>query len=203
MTTATTSARIGGDRRVLADLVPGADTLARSAALVVGGAVLTGLAAQFAVNVPGSPVPVTGQTFAVLLTGAALGSKRGAVSMALYAAAGMAGVPWFTQGSSGSVHMATLGYIVGFVFAAALTGRLVERRGVDRSPVRTVLVMAAAMVVTYAFGVTWLAHSLHQSLGWGVDKGLTPFLIGDGIKIALAAGLLPSAWRLARKGDRA
>ena len=186
-----------GERRVLADLVRmplGSKT--REAALVVGGAALTGLAAQISIPVHGSPVPVTGQTFGVLLVGAALGARRGAASMALYLLAGFVGVPWFAGGTTGSIHLATLGYLVGFILAGALVGRLAER-GADRSPWRTVLTMAAGNLVIYACGVPYLAVSAHLPASAALHYGLTVFLLGDALKILLAAGLLPSAWKLA------
>ncbi|MFD8016016.1 biotin transporter BioY, partial [Streptomyces sp. NPDC059762] len=111
---------------VLADLLP--SSRVRDVALVVGGAALTGLAAQLSVPVPGSPVPVSGQTFAALLVGTALGARRGFLSLALYAVVGMAGVPWFAQGSSGYA-MPSFGYILGMLLAATVVGALARRGG--------------------------------------------------------------------------
>jgi biotin transport system substrate-specific component len=179
---------------VLADLVPGA--LLRDAALVLGGAALTGLAAQLVVPVPGSPVPITGQTFGALLVGAGLGWRRGAASMLLYLVAGMAGVPWFQDGQSGWLGV-TGGYLVGFAVAAVLVGFLASRGG-DRTPLRTVGTMVLGNLVIYAIGVPWLMASTGFDLATAVDRGVVPFLIGDGVKILLAAGLLPGAWALAR-----
>jgi biotin transport system substrate-specific component len=179
---------------VLADLVPGA--LVRDAALVVGGAVLTGLAAQIVLPVPGSPVPITGQTFGALLVGASLGWRRGAASMLLYLAAGMAGVPWFQDGKSGWLGV-TGGYLVGFAVAAVLVGLLASRGG-DRTPLRTIGTMVLGNLVIYAIGVPWLMASTGFDLTAALDRGVVPFLIGDGIKILLAAGLLPGAWALSR-----
>ncbi len=190
-----------GERLVLADLIPALrgtglhGSRLRSAALVLGGAGLTGLAAQISIPVHGSPVPVTGQTFGVLLVGVALGTRRGAASMALYLLAGFLGVPWFAGGSTGSIHLATLGYLVGFILAGALVGRLAER-GADRSPWRTALTMVAGNLVIYACGVPYLAVSAHLSAGSALHYGLTVFLLGDALKILLAAGLLPGAWKL-------
>jgi biotin transport system substrate-specific component len=181
-------------RRVLADLVPG--SLARDIALVVAGAGLTGLAAQVALPVPGSPVPITGQTFAALLVGAALGWRRGGTAMVLYLIAGVAGVPWFQGGSSGAP--ASLGYVVGFVFAGALVGHLAARGG-DRTPLRTVGTMAVGNLVVYAFGVPWLMAAANVGFAKALSLGVTPFLLGDALKIALAAGLLPAAWALVKR----
>ena len=115
---------------VLADLIPG--TLVRDILLVVGGAALTGVLAQIAIPVAGSPVPITGQTFGALTVGAVLGWQRGGLSMLLYLVAGMAGVNWFADRTSG-FDIPSLGYIIGFVFAAALVGALASR-GWDRTP---------------------------------------------------------------------
>ncbi|ANN15588.1 biotin transporter BioY [Amycolatopsis orientalis] len=186
------SLSVAGHRPVLADLVPGA--LVRDAILVAGGAALTGAAAQLVIPVPGSPVPMTGQTFAALLVGAALGWKRGALSMALYLAVGAAGVGWFQDGSSG-LFGASAGYIVGFVFAGALVGALAGRGG-DRTPLRMAGTMVLGNLVIYSFGVPWLAASLGVSLSTAVQKGVVPFLIGDALKIAVAAALLPGTWAL-------
>jgi biotin transport system substrate-specific component len=184
---------------VLADLLP-ASTAARArlrdAALVAGGAVLTGLAAQLSVPVPHSPVPVTGQTFAALLVGAALGARRGAASLALYALAGMAGLPWFAGGASGW-SMPTLGYVLGMVLASAVVGAL-ARRGGDRTVLRTAGVMLLGSALVYAVGVPYLAHAAHLSAGQAVRLGLRPYLLGDALKAALAMGALPTAWRLTR-----
>jgi biotin transport system substrate-specific component len=186
---------VSARRAVLADLVPGA--LVRDAALVVGGAVLTGLAAQIALPVPGSPVPITGQTFGALLVGAGLGWRRGALSMLLYVVAGIAGVPWFQDGTSGSLG-ATGGYIIGFSVAAVLVGALAGRGG-DRTVVRTIGTMVLGSLLVYAIGVPWLMAATGFDLATAIERGVVPFLIGDGIKVLLAAGLLPGAWALANR----
>jgi biotin transport system substrate-specific component len=178
---------------VLADLIPGA--LVRDILLVAGAAGFVGALAQVSIHLSFTPVPVTGQTLGVLLAGTALGWRRAAAAMALYAVAGVAGVPWFADHAHGYVG-ASFGYIVGFFLAAALCGFLAERRA-DRSVLRSVPAMLAAEVVIYAAGLTWLALDLHLSAGQTISEGLTPFLAGDAIKAAIAAGLLPVAWRLA------
>ena len=192
-----TSAALPGSARplVLGDLLPGA--LVRDAALVLGGAALVGLAAQVSVPLPGTPVPVTGQTFAVLLVGAALGWRRALPSMALYLLAGMAGRPWFAEHSSGT-GAPSLGYIIGFLLAAPVVGALAARGG-DRTPLRTVLTMALGTLLVYAVGVPYLAADLGISASRAVELGLRPFLAGDAHKVLLAAGLLPAAWRLTRR----
>ncbi|MFB7910414.1 biotin transporter BioY [Kitasatospora sp. NPDC056076] len=185
-------------RAVLADLLPAASTRlgtqVRDLALVVGGAALTGVAAQLSVNVPGSPVPVTGQTFAALLVGTALGARRGVASLTLYLLAGAAGLPWFAEGTSGWA-MPSFGYVLGFVLAAALTGAL-ARRGADRSPLNTAVTMALGSLAIYAVGVPYLAFSLHVPLARAAELGLYPYLVGDALKAAFAAGALPLAWKL-------
>ncbi|GAA2440372.1 biotin transporter BioY [Streptomyces macrosporus] len=182
---------------VLADVLP-ASTAARArlrdVALVVGGAALTGVAAQLAVPVPGSPVPVTGQTFAALLVGAGLGARRAFAALGLYAAAGMAGVPWFAEGTSGAA-MPSLGYVLGMLLAAVVVGAL-ARRGGDRGVLRTAGTMAVGTAIIYAVGVPYLALATGMSAGEAVAAGLVPFLIGDALKAALAMGALPAAWKL-------
>ncbi|CAG7626679.1 biotin transporter BioY [Actinacidiphila bryophytorum] len=184
---------------VLADLLP-ASTAGRArirdAALVAGGAALTGLAAQLSVPVPGSPVPVTGQTFAALLVGTALGARRGVASLGLYAAAGAAGLPWFAGGASGW-SMPSFGYILGMLLASGVVGYL-ARRGGDRTVLRTAFVMLAGSAVIYAVGVPYLAWSAHLSAHQALTLGLRPYLLGDALKAALAMAALPTAWHLTR-----
>ena len=181
--------------RVLADVVP--QTWVRQLVLIVGGAAFVGLAAQIAVPLPFTPVPLTLQTFAVLLTGAALGSLRGVLSMTLYAVVGVLGVPWFAQGSSG-YSAPSFGYILGFIAAAFIVGRIAEG-GATRSAGRTAVLMIIGNLVIYAIGVTWLKFAIGSDWSTAIALGVTPFLIGDAIKIAAAAGLLPLAWSGLRK----
>ncbi|MEV6486256.1 biotin transporter BioY [Streptomyces sp. NPDC051576] len=191
MSTAVATARPG---QVLADLLPASRV--RDIALVLGGAALTGLAAQLSVPVPGSPVPVTGQTFAALLVGTSLGAGRGFLSLALYALLGLAGVPWFAGGTSGSG--ASFGYIVGMLLASAAVGAL-ARRGADRSVPRMAGTMIVGEAIIYAIGVPYLALSLHLSTSAAIAAGLTPFLLGDALKAALAMGATPTAWKFVNK----
>ncbi|MBC2863732.1 biotin transporter BioY [Streptomyces mexicanus] len=192
MSTATVGTRPGA---VLADLLPASRV--RDAALVVGGAVLTGLAAQLSVPVPHSPVPVTGQTFAALLVGTTLGARRGFLSLALYALAGVAGVPWFAGGASGA-GMVSFGYVLGMLLASAVVGALAHR-GADRSPLRMAGTMILGEAIIYAVGVPYLAVAAGMSASAAVAAGLTPYLIGDALKAALAMGALPTAWKLVSK----
>ncbi|WP_326649931.1 MULTISPECIES: biotin transporter BioY [unclassified Streptomyces] len=189
MSTASVTSRPGA---VLADLLPASRT--RDIALVIGGAALTGIAAQLTVPVPGSPVPVSGQTFAALLVGTALGARRGFLSLALYAVVGMAGMPWFAEGASGYA-MPSFGYILGMLLAATVVGAL-ARRGADRSVLRTAGTMVVGSVIIYAVGVPYLALATGMTMGQAVAAGLVPFLIGDALKAALAMGALPTAWKL-------
>jgi biotin transport system substrate-specific component len=194
MSTAAAPVRTGA---VLADLLPA--SRARDIALVVGGAALTGISAQLAVDVPGSTVPVSGQTFAALLVGTSLGARRGFLSLGLYLVAGMAGVPWFAQGTSGYA-IPSLGYVVGMLLASTVVGAL-ARRGADRSVLRMAGTMALGSLIIYAVGVPYLALATGMTLGQAVAAGLVPFLIGDALKAALAMGALPTAWKLVgRKG---
>jgi biotin transport system substrate-specific component len=190
-----TSASAAGRRLVLADLVPGA--LVRDAVLVVAGAGLTGLAAQVSIHTPLSPVPFTLQTLAVLVTGAALGSLRGALSMLLYLLAGVAGMPWFANHSHGWGGP-SFGYIIGFVVAAGVVGAL-AKRGADRQVLSTLGLMALGSAIVYIVGATWLANDLHLSAQKAVSLGVEPFLVTDSLKLAVAALAFPAAWRLARR----
>jgi len=183
---------------VLADLVPGAAV--RDILLVVGGAALTGILAQIAIPVAGSPVPVTGQTFGALAVGAALGWQRGAAALSLYLVAGMAGVPWYADGGSG-FNLPSFGYIIGFVLAAGLVGALANR-GWDRTPLVTIATMVLGNLAIYAVGLPYLAWSLEIDLAAAFDIGMRNYLLGDGLKILLAAGCLPAAWRLMDKLHR-
>ncbi|HZD01039.1 MAG TPA: biotin transporter BioY [Actinomycetes bacterium] len=189
-------------RIVLADVLPGERL--RDAVLVIAFACLTGLSAQWEVKLPFTPVPVTGQTFAVLLGGVALGAGRALSGMVLYLVAGLTPwVPWFSGGSGGTdvVTEASFGYIIGFVFAAGLVGKLAER-GWDRTPLRTIATMVAGNLVIYALGVPWLMAVTASGLATALSKGVVPFLLFDAIKIVAAAGLLPGAWALTgRRND--
>lgn len=180
----------------------------RDVLLVVGAAGLVGALAQisfhlsyfFSFHLSFTPVPITGQTLGVLLAGTALGWRRAAAAMALYAVAGLAGVPWFAGHTSGYVG-ASFGYIVGFFFAATACGYLAGR-GADRSVLKSVPAMIVGEILIYAFGLTWLALDLHLGAAATLTAGFTPFVAGDAIKAAIAAGLLPVAWKLAGRPRR-
>jgi len=182
---------------VLADLWEGGRV--RSAVLVLAGAALTGLAAQISIPLPTTPVPLTLQTLAVLLTGTALGPTLGALSMILYVGAGVAGVPWFAEQSSG-YSMASFGYLIGFIAAAYVCGAL-ARRAADRHVLGAVATMVLGNVIIYAFGVPVLMSALSVDFRTALTLGVTPFLLGDVLKIVIAGGLLPSTWKLVGPRD--
>jgi biotin transport system substrate-specific component len=164
---------------------------------VVAFAGLTALLAQVRIPLGFTPVPVTGQTFAVLLAGASLGTRLGASSQLLYLAAGAVGFPVFTGGGSGFEYFtgATAGYLVGFVLAAALVGRLAER-GQDRNVNTAITAFLAGSAVVYACGAVGLMITADMDLTTAIAQGVTPFVFGDLLK-AVAAGLaLPLAWKL-------
>ncbi|HUY57017.1 MAG TPA: biotin transporter BioY [Candidatus Micrarchaeaceae archaeon] len=187
-----TSAR---PRPVLADLIPGERV--RDVLVVLGYAGLVGISAQLSIRLPFTPVPITGQTFAVLLGGLAVGTRRGVAGMLLYLVLGLVGVPWFAGGTHGMTMLAapSFGYVIGFVFAAGVLGRL-ARRGFDRHPLTVIGALVAGNVVVYLFGASWLAWKLHVGAAQAVSLGVTPFLLGDALKALLAAALLPAAWKL-------
>ena len=165
--------------------------------LVVLGAGLVAAAAQVSIPLPFTPVPITGQTFAVVLVGASLGTIRGTSSLMLYVLAGIAGAPIYADGNHGwaVVTGATGGYLVGFVVAAALTGWLAEC-GWDRRFSSSVAAMLTGNVVIYLIGLPWLAAVLDTGLEKTLELGLYPFVPGDVLKLYLAGALLPAAWRV-------
>src|ERR671910_920655 len=183
---------------VLADALP--RTVARDGALVLAAALLTAACAQISFPVPGSPVPVTGQTFAVLLTGAALGAHRGALGQLLYVAMGLVGLPFYADGAHGVdvVWGATGGYLVAFPISAWVCGKLAEKR-YDRTPLTALPAFLVGSLIVFAIGVPWLAVSADISLWQALDLGFVPFIPGGILKAALAAGLLPTAWAFANR----
>ncbi len=169
-------------------------SVGRDALLVIGGATLIALGAQL--QVPMWPVPITLQTLVVLLLGAALGARRGALAVLVYLAAAALGLPVLAGGGAGMLKLfgPTGGYLIGFVLSAFLVGALVERFALDRRFSGAVLAMLLGNLVIYLCGVSWLAAALHLTLPSAVGAGLTPFLLGDALKVGVAAALLPSAW---------
>lgn len=170
-------------------------SLATNISLIFAGAAITAIAAQ--IQVPMWPVPMTMQTLAVLLVGAALGAKRGALSLSLYLALGAAGLPVFASAKSLTGVIPTAGYLVGFVAAAALVGFLASK-GFSATPIKMAFSFALGSVVIYGFGVSGLMLALGLDLTTAVSVGVIPFLIGDALKAAAAAALLPIAWKLVK-----
>lgn len=185
--------------RTLADLFPGAQT--RDAVLIIGFALVTAAAAQVSIPLGFTPVPLTGQTFAVLLTGGVLGARRGALAQLLYVALGATGLPFYADGEGGwnAATGSTAGYLVGFVIAALIVGMLADRAQ-DRRFLTAAPAFLAGSVVIYTTGALWLAHDLGVPLTAGVGEpsaiayGVAPFVVGDLIKAMLAGVLLPTAW---------
>jgi len=169
--------------------------LVKDSLLVLSFTLLTAISAKLKIEI--GVVPITGQTFAVLLSGALLGAKRGALSQIFYLLGGLAGIPWFSRGGGISYLMSpTFGYIIGFVLAAFFVGFLCER-GFDRKIESAILAMLLGNILIYFPGLLWLA----RFVGWGkvLAVGLYPFIIGDAIKISLASLVLPLGWKLIKK----
>ena len=167
--------------------------------LMVGFALFTALAAQVVIPIPGSPVPITGQTFAVLLAGAVLGAKAGAGSQLIYWAMGAAGLPFYSNATGGweIATGATAGYLFGFIAAAWVIGTLAER-GKDRTVDSALPAFLAGNTIIYVFGVTWLLISVPSitTIPQALTAGFLPFVIGDAVKILAAGLLLPAAWKM-------
>jgi biotin transport system substrate-specific component len=185
-------------RRTIASVfIP--NTAVNTVLLMVGFAVLTALAAQVRFHIPGTPVPVTGQTFAVLLAGAALGSRAGAGSQLIYWLMGAVGLPVFAQQSGGweAATGATFGYLFGFIVAAWAIGALAER-GRDRTVRTAIPAFLLGNLVIYAFGVPWLMYSVPSitSISAAISVGFMPFIAFDVAKILLAGIALPATWNL-------
>lgn len=189
---------------VLSDALPRPQVrsmrIAREVTLIAGFALLTAALAQVRISLGFTPVPVTGQTLAVLLAGASLGAWRGASSQLLYWLMGMVGLPFYSNGTGGwSVATGpTMGYLVGFIVAAAVVGRLAEYRH-DRHVLTSVAAMTMGSMIIYVCGATWLSINLGIPLATGeqnaISLGVTPFLVGDVIKMCLAGLATASTWR--------
>jgi biotin transport system substrate-specific component len=170
---------------------------------IAAGAALIALAAQVSIQLPFTPVPITGQTFAVLLVGASLGTTRGGSSALLYVLIGIAGAPVYAHGASGwaVITGASGGYLVSYPLASALTGFLAERQW-DRRFSSAIGAMLTGNVLIYLVGLPWLAVVLHTGLEKTLEYGLYPFVPGDTFKLYLAAVALPGAWRLVGRARR-
>jgi len=174
--------------------------LARSVILVVAFSLLTALAAQIVIPLPWTPVPITGQTFAVLLTGALLGSRLGALAMIAYLIEGASGLPFFRGGSGGAHYLLfspTAGYLLAYPVAAFITGLLAER-GWDKRYLTVATAMGIGSLLILCGGWAWLSLFFRTPTE-AFAAGVAPFIIGDIIKIALAAAVLPSGWVLLRR----
>lgn len=181
-------------------------TRARHLALILIGTALIALSARVSILIPGNPVPLTGQTFGVLLVAGALGFRRGVAATALYLAIGGLGLPVFAEGAHGTEILfgVTGGYLFGFVLASAIIGRLAEL-GWDRNPIGSIGAMLIGNLAIYAIGVPWLAFTYTGGdLGQAVQVGLVPYLLWDAVKLTLAALAFPAAWWFVgrRPGDR-
>jgi biotin transport system substrate-specific component len=185
---------------VLADALPGAR--ARDLTLVAAGAVLMALLSQLEIPVPGSPVPITGQTLGVILCGAALGAHRGGAAILLWATLGLL-LPVYADGGSGAGHLGgvTGGYIIGFVVAAYAVGVMAER-GADRRVLAALGAFIAGQLLVFGLGVPWLKAATGMPWSEAVHDGFTVFIVGGLAKAVLAAALLPAAWRAVRRIDR-
>ncbi len=166
--------------------------------LVLAASLLTAAAAQIAILVPWTPVPITGQTFAVLLSGAVLGARRALAAQVMYLAEGASGLPFFAGGAGGAAVFAgpTAGYLIAFPFAAALTGFFAER-GWDRRFLGTFAAMLIGSAVIFVFGLAALSRFVPA--GQLLGAGLVPFIPGDLIKSLLAAIAFPAVWRLVKR----
>jgi biotin transport system substrate-specific component len=168
---------------------------ARHLVLILAGALFIYLTTQARVYLPDNPVPITGQTFGVLLVGGALGFRRGFASVSLYVLLGLVGLPLFASGRGGIevIQGATGGYLIGFIVAGALVGRLAEL-GWDRRVGVALIAMALGNAVIYLFGLPWYAFVANLDAATVIERGLAPFLVVDLVKLAAAAALFPAAW---------
>lgn len=178
---------------------PRATTYSKALLITVGAMFIAGLA-QIALPIPGSPVPITGQTLGVLLVGAGYGSTLGLSTLVTYLLIGIAGAPVFAQGAHGLAKLTgpTGGYLIGMLFASLLVGALAGRRW-DQKLRSAIPAMLLGDIVIFSFGLYWLHAYTHQSWSWTIAAGFTPFLIGEALKIAIAGTSLPLVWRLVQR----
>ena len=180
-------------------LMPRTTALA-NAVLIVSGVFALAILAQIAIPVPGSPVPVTGQTLGVLLIGTAYGSTLGVTTFALYLLAGIAGAPVFANNGFGidRVIGATGGYLIGMLVATYIVGQLARLR-LDQKFLTALPSMLIGTVITFGFGLVWLQQYTGKDWAWTINAGLTPFIVGEVLKIAIAGTSLPIIWRLVNR----
>jgi biotin transport system substrate-specific component len=180
-------------------LIPRSTALSH-AVLVVSGVLGLAALAQIAIPVPGSPVPVTGQTLGVLILGTAYGSTLGFTTFAVYILAGIAGAPVFADGGHGLDRIvgATGGYLVGMLVATFVLGQLARFR-LDQKFLTALPSMLIGTITTFSFGLIWLHQFTGQTWSWTFEKGLTPFIVGEVLKIAIAGTSLPALWRVVNR----
>ena len=180
-------------------LIPRSTALS-NAALVVSGVLGLAVLAQIAVPVPGSPVPVTGQTLGVLILGTAYGSTLGVTTFAMYILVGIAGAPVFADSGHGwdRIAGATGGYLIGMLVATFILGQLARFR-LDQNFLTALPSMLIGTITTFSFGLVWLQQYTGESWNWTIEKGLTPFIVGEVLKIAIAGTSLPAVWRVVNR----
>lgn len=173
--------------------------------LIASATLFIAILAQVSIPLPFTPVPLTGQTLAVLLTGASLGAWRAVASTSLYLALALTGLPVLAPQADGShvtgaavLSMPSLGYVIGFIAAGAIVGKLAEQ-GFSKTPLRTAAAMIIGNLVIYSFGLPILQAVTGADFATALSWGVTPFIIGDILKVVIAAGLLPAAWRFANR----
>ena len=178
-------------------------SLLTKAALSAGGVLFLAAMAQIAIPVPGSPVPVTGQTLGVLLIGTTYGSGLGVATFVMYLLAGIAGAPVFAGASFGfeKITGATGGYLIGMMVATYLLGLLAKRR-LDQRFLTSLPSMLFGTLIIFSFGLLWLHHFTGKDWAWTIAAGFTPFIVGEAIKIAIAGTSLPILWRLINPKSR-
>jgi biotin transport system substrate-specific component len=180
-------------------LIPRSTALS-NAVLVVSGVLGLAALAQIAIPVPGSPVPVTGQTLGVLILGTAYGSTLGVTTFAIYIVAGIAGAPVFASSGHGLDRIvgATGGYLIGMLVATFVLGQLARFR-LDQNFLTALPSMLIGTITTFSFGLVWLHQYTGQSWDWTIKAGLTPFIVGEALKIAIAGTSLPVVWRVVNR----
>lgn len=181
----------------------GSITFLKDISLILTFSLIIALSAQIAIPLPFTIVPLTLQTFSVLLAGAALGSRKGSIALLLYLSYGALGAPVFAAGGGGIIKLTgfTAGYLWAFPVAAFVTGWLCEK-GFDRSFKTSIISMIPGSLIIYLFGVLWLAFLTQQNITTAINQGMTPFIMGDIIKILLAGTLLPLTWKFIGKNNK-
>ena len=171
--------------------------------MIFGGTIFIALMAQIAIAVPGSPVPVTGQTLAALLIGTSFGATMGIATFGFYLVVGALGAPVFASHTHGFTHItgATGGYLVGMLLTTAITGELAGRKW-DQKISTAIPTMLLGSIATFSLGLIWLHHAAAQSWAWTIHNGLTPFLFGEFLKIAIASTSLPTVWRFIHRAAK-